>query len=76
MTVDLSTIQALTFDVGGTIFDWHSVVVVGGGYIPLMGSRKARHRAKGRSLEGLPCPSDRMVTRGNVPADVDQHTKK
>ena len=23
MTVDLSTIQALTFDVGGTIFDWH-----------------------------------------------------
>ena len=26
MTVDLSTIKALTFDVGGTIFDWHHTI--------------------------------------------------
>ncbi len=27
MTVDLSTIKALTFDVGGTIFDWHHTLI-------------------------------------------------
>ncbi|PON12473.1 haloacid dehalogenase type II [Candidatus Entotheonella serta] len=26
MTLDLSTIKALTFDVGGTIFDWHHTI--------------------------------------------------
>ena len=26
MTVDLNTIKALTFDVGGTIFDWHHTI--------------------------------------------------
>lgn len=26
MTVDLNTIEALTFDVGGTIFDWHHTI--------------------------------------------------
>ena len=26
MAVDLNTIKALTFDVGGTIFDWHHTV--------------------------------------------------
>ncbi len=26
MTLDLSTIRALTFDVGGTVFDWHSTI--------------------------------------------------
>ena len=26
MTVDLSKIRALTFDVGGTVFDWHSTI--------------------------------------------------
>ncbi len=26
MAVDLHTIKALTFDVGGTIFDWHHTI--------------------------------------------------
>ena len=26
MAVDLNTIKALTFDVGGTIFDWHHTI--------------------------------------------------